>query len=380
MTKPLSVTRRKVLQYLSFMSAAMPFQGWAKSTTGLPTAPFSFMFLGDLHFDKLMHHDMDYLKQQYPHDIGQIENYSRITRENLSSLMRAAKECAHETDAMFYLQIGDFVEGLCGSKELAAIQTSELISYIEQQQLLKPFIAIKCNHDITGTGAKEVYEEIVLPWQSKQLQQAVTSANNVYVRSNARFVLFDCFNEKESLVWLRKVIKDHKSDEVLLFCTHIPVVPYDARSNWHIYVHPHQQQERDELLNLLAAHKAIVLSGHLHKTSILTRSTPSGNFVQVGVGSVIPSLNSPVKNHLKGLEAYGKDLINLEPDFSPPSVQVRMDILEREKPYIRYYEYADFCGYASVDIDKRGEVNLSVFANADKQPWTKTNLTKLFNT
>lgn len=371
------ISRRKFLQCLSTIAAALPVQSWARGITGSATKPFNFMFLGDLHFDKLMHHDMNYLKEKYPNDIRQIENYSRITRDNLSDLMRVSKECANETDAKFYLQIGDFVEGLCGSKELASLQTNELIDYIDQQQLLRPFIAIKGNHDITGTGAKEVYEEIVLPWQGKQLKQLVNSANNVYVYNDARFILFDCFNEQESLAWLKRVIKEHKKDEVLFFCTHIPVVPYDARSNWHIYVHPNQQQQREELLNLLAEHKAIVLSGHLHKTSILTRSTPSGNFVQVGIGSVIPSLNSPVKNHLKGLDAYGTDLVNLEPNFSPSSLQARIEILEKEKPYIRYYEFADFCGYASVNVDKHREVNLSIFANADKQPWTTANLTQL---
>ncbi|MDB4924230.1 metallophosphoesterase [Mucilaginibacter sp.] len=373
-----TLKRRTFIQYLSVMGAALPLNSWAKRFKPVADKAFNFMFLGDLHFDKLMHHDMDYLKEKYPNDIRQIENYSRITRDNLSSLMQVSKECANETDAKFYLQIGDFVEGLCGSKERAAIQTTELINYVEQQKFDRPFIAIKGNHDITGTGAKEVYEEIVLPWQSKQLRQPVTSANNVYVHNKARFILFDCFNEKDGLVWLREVIKDHKPDEQLFFCTHIPVVPYDARANWAIYIKPQQQQDREELLNMLAEHKAIVLSGHLHKTSIVVRNTSKGNFVQVAIGSVIPSLNAPIKNHLKGLDAYTTDLTDLEPNFTPASLQLRKDILAKEKSFIRHYEYADFCGYAAISLDQQNEVNLSIFANADKQPWIKVDLTKLF--
>ena len=371
--------RRRFIQYLSIVGSALPFSGWAKKLATAPNNDFNFMLLGDLHFDKLMHHDMNYLKEKYPNDIGQIENYSRITRDNLSGLMKVSKECAQETNSKFILQIGDFVEGLCGSKELATIQTNELINYVDQQQFNLPFLAIKGNHDITGTGAKEVYEEIVLPWQAKQLQQTVTSANNVYVHNNSRFILFDCFTEKESLVWLKQVIKEHKKDEQLFFCTHIPVVPYDARANWIIYVKPEQQQDREELLNLLAQHKAIVLSGHLHKTSLVVRNTPSGNIVQVGIGSVIPALNSPIKHHLKGLDAYTTDLTDLEPDFTPASLQLRKDILAKEKPFIRHYEYADFCGYGAVGVGKNNEVNLSIFANADKTPWIKVNLTQLFN-
>lgn len=373
------IKRRKFIKTLSVIAAVFPFKSFALRLTADVDNAFSFMFLGDLHFDKLMHHDMNYLKEKYPNDISQINNYSRITRDNLTALMQSSKERAKAIDAAFYLQIGDFVEGLCGSKELANTQTTELINYVDQQQLGMPFIAIKGNHDITGTGAKEVYAETVLPWQAKQMKQPVTSANNVYVYKKTRFILFDCFNEKEGFEWLKTVIKDHKPDETLFFCTHIPVIPYNARSNWQIYVHPNQVEQREELLNLLASHKAIVLSGHLHKTSITVRSTPSGNLVQAAIGSVVPSLHEPIKDHLKGLDAYQTNLVDLEPDFSPDTLQLRKDILTKEKPFMRYFEYADFCGYSSIEINDKNEANLTIFANADKHPWTTVNLTELMN-
>lgn len=377
--KPFLASRRRFLQYLSMASAVLRVPAFAQHVRPVPDDSFSFVFLGDLHFDKLMHHDSNYLKERYPNDISQIENYSRITRENLASLMSASKDCANAIDAAFFLQIGDFVEGLCGSKELASTQVKEFIDLVDRQQFDLPFLAIKGNHDITGTGAKEVYQEIVLPWQSRQLSKPVTSANNVYVHKSARFLLFDCFSEKESLVWLREAIKEHRKSEILFFCTHVPVVPYDARSNWHIYVHPDQAAEREELLNLLGEHRAIVLSGHLHKTSILTRSTPSGSFVQIGLGSVIPSLDASIKSHLQGLDAYREELVDLEPNFVPASRDVRKNILRQEKPFIRHYEYADFCGYSSVHVGRKNKVTMTIYANADKKPWSRVKITELFD-
>lgn len=370
------ITRRTLLKTLSVAAASLSTKTWA-----VPFRrghEFTFVFLGDIHFDKLGFHDSQYVHTKYPHDIGQIENYSRITRDNLPSLMEASKAHAGDTGSKFFLQIGDFVEGLCGSKELAAQQTNEFIHYIDEQKLGRPFIAIKGNHDITGTGAKEVYQEVVLPWQSRQLAAPVTSANNVYVHNKARFILFDCFKEAESLAWLREAIKEHKPDELLFFCTHIPVVPYNARSNWTIYIHPEQAEQREELLNLLGAHRAIVLSGHLHKTSVVVRNTPSGNFVQVGLGSVVPGLDAPVKDHLKGLDAYNADLVKLEPEFAPSSLELRRELLENEKPHIRYYEYADFCGYSSISVDRHNHAEITFFANADRTPWNRTNLSELF--
>jgi hypothetical protein len=371
------LTRRRILEGLSMLSAIVSTRIWA-NRVGLPCErAFQFVFLGDIHFDRLTDHDPKYLHTTYPHDMGQIRNYSRVTRENLTPLIQACKARARETDSKFYLQIGDFVEGLCGSKQLAAGQTGDFIRFIDEQQLGLPFIAIKGNHDITGIGANEVFQEMVLPWQSRELRMPVTSANNVFVHNNARFILFDDFTAQDSLVWLRKTVKEHRPGEILFFCSHIPVVPYNARSNWLIYAHPDQKNEREEVLNLLGEHKAIVLSGHLHKTSTVVRKTPSGNFVQVGLGSVVPALNAPITHHLKGLDAYNADLVNLEPDFSPSTLNLRREILEQEKPYIRYYEYAEFCGYSSISVDRQNEVEIAIFANADMSPWSKTNLTRL---
>ena len=145
-----------------------------------------------------------------------------------------------------------------------------------------------------------------------------------------------------------------------------------------VYVHPEQAKQREELLNLLAEHKAIVLSGHLHKTSVLVRNTPAGNFIQVGLGSVVPGLDAPVKDHLSGLDAYNAELVKLEPNFTPASLPLRRKILKDEKPFIRYYEYANFCGYSSISVNRQNEVEITYVANADRTPWKKFNLTRLF--
>jgi hypothetical protein len=204
------------------------------------------------------------------------------------------------------------------------------------------------------------------------------TANSTFVHKNARFILFDCYTADQSLKWLKEVIKEHK-EEVLFFCVHQPVVPFNSRANWHVFAKPSEKAQREELLNILGEHKAIVLCGHLHKTNILTRSTPKGNFVQVCTGSVVPAPGAPVKDHLKGLEFYNADLLKLEPNFAPSSLQERKENLENEKPFIRYFEYADFCGYSTVSVSAKNEVTMSIYANVDTIPWTTVNVSNLFN-
>lgn len=371
-----TVNRRKFITSLGVVAAALPLGASAFDFIPSPGKSFNFLLLGDLHFDKWEHHDMDYLKAKYPNDIVQIENYSRITKENLPLLMTIAKEKATQANADFYLQLGDFVEGLCGSEELAQKQTKQFISLVADQKLNRPFFVIKGNHDITGEGARETFNKTVLPWQSEEQQKPMPSANSTFVHKNARFILWDCYTADQSLEWLKDVIKEHK-EEVLFFCVHQPVVPFNSRANWHVFSKQSEQAKREELLNILGEHKAIVLCGHLHKTNVTTRSTPKGSFVQVCTGSVVPAPDAPVKNYLKGLDAYNEDLVNLEPGFSAASLQERKDNLTKEKPFIKYFEYADFCGYSTVSVSKKNEVMISIYANVDAKPWNTYNLTQL---
>ena len=370
------INRRKFLATISVLSAVLPLGASAFDFAPSKGNAFNFLLLGDLHFDKLEHHDMEYVRSKYPNDIVQIENYSRITRENFPNLIQVAKDKAKNVNADFWLQLGDFVEGLCGSEALAQKQTQDFISYMSAQQLDRPFFVVKGNHDITGEGAREVYKKTVLAWQQGELKKPLSNANTTFVYKNARFIIFDCYAADQSLEWLKTVLPDHK-EEVLFFCVHQPVVPYNSRANWHVFARRNQQRKREELLNLLGQHHAVVLTAHLHKTSILTRETFGGKFVQVGIGSVIPAPDAPITNHLKGPEAYGTGLLDLEPKFSPASLQERKENLENEKPFVKHFEYADFCGYATVNVTKKNEVMMSIYANVDREAWKTINLTSL---
>lgn len=373
-----TVNRRKFIASLSMIAAALPLGASAFNFIPSKGNGFNFMLLGDIHFDKLEHHDMDYLKLKYPNDIVQIQNYSRITRDNFPLLMRVAKDKAKTVNADLWLQLGDFVEGLCGSEKLAQQQTQEFISYVADMDLKRPFFVVKGNHDITGEGAREVYKKTVLGWQQKELKQALSTANYTFVHKNTRFIIFDCYTADESLEWLKKILPECK-EERLFFSVHQPVVPYSARANWHIFAKPNQKDKREELLNLLGEHRAIVLTAHLHKTSILSRKTAKGKFVQVAIGSVIDGPNAAVKNHLKGLDVYNAGLLDLEPKFSPDTFQERKDNIENERPFIEHFEFADFCGYATMSISDKSEVEMTIYKNVDSNAWTTVNLTALLD-
>ncbi len=233
--KERNISRRKFVSSMGMLAAALPLGASAFDFIPSPGNDFHFSLLGDLHFDKLEHHDLEYVRKRYSGgDVNQVENYSRITRDNLPHLLKRVKEQAVQMNADFHLQLGDFVEGLCGSKERAEKQTTEFISLIKEQQFNRPFLVIKGNHDITGEGANETFNEVVLPWQNGEHQQMRKSANSTFVHKNARFILFDGYTPDESLAWVKEVFAANK-EKLVFFCVHQPVVPFNARSNWHIF-------------------------------------------------------------------------------------------------------------------------------------------------
>src|SRR4051812_23131577 len=72
-----SLTRREFLRVSTVAAAGAalaPATGRGASADG---SGFSFVLLGDLHYDKLDHHDFAWLDKTHPNDLSQIKNYSR---------------------------------------------------------------------------------------------------------------------------------------------------------------------------------------------------------------------------------------------------------------------------------------------------------------
>src|SRR5688572_26783658 len=67
--------------------------------------------LGDLHFDRLAHHDMGWLQKEHPGDVRQVQNYSRLTSDVLPQLFAVVKRQIDTTTANvpLVLQLGDLI-------------------------------------------------------------------------------------------------------------------------------------------------------------------------------------------------------------------------------------------------------------------------------
>lgn len=378
-----SLTRRQFLRSTilaaSGLAAAFPLPA-ASVSDG-----FSFVLLGDLHFDKPEHHDFSWLRANKPNDVRQVEDYCKNTREVTPKLftavrdtLAALKKSGYPTPG-FVLQAGDLVEGLCGSEELANRQNRDALQFVRQSNLGVPFLFTKGNHDITGDGAAEAFETVFHPFIKEQAAQVDSSASvskacHSFRHHNALFCCFDAYN-KGSLAWLESVLAK-RTEQHLFVNVHPPVVPYGARSTWHIYSKPKQQAERDKLLELLARHKAFVLGGHIHKYNLLVRQVPRhGRFLQLAISSILRAPQVTPKTVLANSD-YNEEQIKVEPTFSPETEQERRAVYTAEKPFVSRFEYADLPGYAVLAING-ADVTAQLYSGATRDVWKTHKLSEL---
>jgi hypothetical protein len=377
MKQTATFTRRRFLQ-----TSAAAAAGLALAPQSAPAAErdtFSFVLLGDLHFDRLEHHDMAWLEKNKGGDLSQIKNYSRITADITPKLFATVHESVAEAKAAFVLQVGDLVEGLCGTEELAARQDSEAVAFIRDATLGVPFVFTKGNHDVTGDGAAAAFAHVFHPFLSEQTagftgDGKLTSANYTIEHGGALFCFFDAY-DKGSLDWLEAALAKRTARHCFVVI-HPPVVPYGARATWHLYSSDRDKARREKLLALLGKQNAFVLGGHIHKFSTLTRTTPGGGrLVQLAVSSIINAPDVKPRNQLSGIGEYNGDQIRVEPEHSPATEKERRAVYDAEKLFVTAFEYADLPGHAILTVNAR-QVTAQLFSGVSRQPWKVVDLSK----
>jgi len=364
-------SRRHFLKSLVAAGAILgPAGNWAFAA-GEDADNWAFPLLGDLHFDRLEHHDHEWLKREHPGDVSQVENYSRITRELTPKLFARVRESlasldASKTPVPFVLQLGDLLEGLAGSEELANRHAREGLDFVRQANFSAPMLITKGNHDVTGPGAVEAYRQLLLPFISAAARTKLTEAAFSRLHGGTLIAFYDAY-DKNSLDWFDKTLAESKPER-LIVAIHPPVVPYNARSNWHIYSSPKQAAQRARLLELLGRHRAIILCGHLHKYSLLVRRTDHGPFAQLAISSVAATSDGQPKDIRTGLDQYTPDLVELEPKHAPDTIAARRDLLAAERPFVEHFDYADTWGHAVVRLTA-GKVTADIYRGFDPNSW-----------
>ena len=361
----MNLTRRHFIH--SAAACALP----SVANAATSPSPFSFVLLGDLHYDKLEHHHMPWLEAHKAGDLSQIQNYSRITAEVTPKLFASVRESVAETKAAFVVQVGDLVQGLCGTEEHSMRQNNEALGFIADQKLGVPFWFTKGNHDITGDGAREAFANAFHPFLTNQ-GATLHGANYTIEHGGALFCCFDAY-DNSSLDWLEATLAKRTARHCFVVI-HPPVVPYGARATWHLYANERDKPRREKLLTLLGKQNAIVLGGHIHRYNTLTRKTPGGGrFTQLAVSSVIKDPDIKPATELHGIASYNGDQISVEPRFSPETAAERRAVYATEAPFVKTFEYADLPGHAVISVDG-ASVKVTMHRGITREVWKTAEL------
>jgi len=326
---------------------------------------YSFFLLGDTHYDKLEYHDANWANNAMPAGIwGEFENYSKVTKHHTPLLFQRLRQKLDQstTPVAGVIQVGDFVEGVCGSYELQCMQSRGFIEFVSTYfSPATKFLVTKGNHEITGPDSGKAYNDVILPWQSKQLGKEVKSASHCYTFDKDLFIFFDCINP--DLDWLDSVLSKTSARHKFLI-THYPVVPFSV--NWNLSIFARDSKKRQRLQNMLGKHSVIVLCGHWHQHSVLSRKTENGNFIQVSIFSVISSKNVKATGFISGKEHYKANWELLKERHGSTGTALRKELLEAEWPFIDFYEFATMPSHCHIKVyDEKIICDVSIADNSE---------------
>lgn len=330
----------------------------------------SFLILGDIHYDLLENHDMEWLNKK-PDDLRQVTTeYTQFTKNNWGTFSKQLKKrvTTYKPEIKAVLQLGDLSEGLAGNKQKAEQMAQSVMKAVDAVGMPVPWIIAKGNHDITGPGAPEAFIKYYIPMFQKQLNRKdINSANYAHQIGDNLFVCFDPWDKTvDVLDILEKNLKSSNAKNKFVML-HEPVIPINERC-WHVLrTNP---EKRERLLEIIAKNKAIVLAAHMHLFSIIKRETKYGPIVQLMCNSVVKDVKRKTTN--KVLTRFGSNLAKDRPNWQPASIKDRIKWLDDEAPFVSYFKQQDLPGYGILTTDaKKGEIFFEYYAAMGNKPYER---------
>jgi hypothetical protein len=360
-------------------------------TSSVYSQEVSFIVLGDMHYDRLDDHDLDYVTTR-PQDYDQIfKEYPQYTAFFMPKFLQLIKKQtgAIKPSVKAVVQLGDLVEGVSGNFTLAKKMDRGVVDMLDSVHLPVPWVLVKGNHDVSNSpGQPEAWEEVIRPFIERQVNKFIDHGMYTYrINNDVEFFVLDQFfsndrmvPETDMIAFLEKELKASTAKYKFVMA-HQPVVPITQRC-WHLLAGIRRPLTdttvREKFLNLLAKYKVIMLSAHLHEYSVLARKTNSGNLVQVMVNSVNRGLDPPQpKNYTT--EYKGEKWVDENADWQPATKAVRYKILAEEKKHIINFRKADLPGYAVISITPKGNVILNYYNGLSEKPFETVDLTEMQN-
>lgn len=335
----------------------------------------SLLVMGDIHYDRLEDHDMEWLATRGDNLRQITQEYTVWTRDNWPAFSAHVSTVVKDPSRNIagLIQLGDLSEGLAGSDEKALGMATGAIAAIDSLHLTVPVVLTKGNHDITGPGAKDAFNQVFLPAMARLSHRGKELKRATYlteIGDDVAIVAYDPWDRHSTPEMLDSLLRSTKARHKFV-SIHEPVIPVNYRC-WHVYRKDDDMRQR--LLRAIASNGAVVLCAHLHKFSVVKRDTEWGSIVQVQVNSVVRDNNFHAPATIE--TRYNREIVTSRPESEPATLDQRCEWIEAEMPHVRYYTYCDLPGYAIITING-DDIVLNYYGGTASEPFTTLNLSKI---
>lgn len=330
----------------------------------LAAEEYNFLALGDIHYDGAEYHvaPAPTVNRKYERE----RNIGMWTSGKSGAVLTAAADLAKVTKPAFVVQLGDFTQGDCDTKELQEKMFTDGFAKVKSFFPDKKLLAVKGNHDVRVTGVKgncnEPAEKAFMPLIAKELGRENFVGGYTVRQGKDLFIFFDNFySAKDGINFVKKALNDNKDARYVFFLTHLPVFPCSVSvPDWLI-------QGRTAISAMLAGRNAVVLCAHTHAPSFVSVSGADGNFSQMVVCSMGNQWNpdtAPAIRNDKYEQFISKSLSHKR------AKPTRAGFFKKYEKYTvnEFNMYSGHSGFVVVNVDDNA-VTADIYTGNSGKPW-----------
>lgn len=321
------------------------------------TTAYELVLLGPMYYDGTKpetfhgyYYEPDYPKDK--HHTWVFKRNAQMWQGPMPSLLRAAGACAN-TKTRMTIQVGNLIQGECGSPSLARQMLEEALETYKKAFPKTPCVTTPGRHDRLGHGAAEAYDAVIYPFLAKEIRRTVKKSTFCYTQGPGLFLFIDAANP--DIDEIKKTFRDLRISRYKFVVCSAPLIPID---NWSApgLLFGRKPDPRRALREIFLENDVIVLS---HGEGIIGLSeviTDTGRITQLLIDSLYAGKGAAtVREESTSVRDYGKFQPSREemrrkkrPDWRP--------LLYEYKDALTRYERYRFAGFGVLKVSAAGVV------------------------
>ena len=267
------------------------FAGPLLSCTDGRGGSYSIVLLGDTHFDT---EPADVYHSHYNETVEWLNRVQRaefarngeMWRERCPRLLARAERLIGR-DTRMVMQMGDLIQGDCGSGEVHRQMLDDVMNRFKTALDGLPLVTVVGNHDIRGTDAHATYHDYMPRRTSQELGCTIEKTTFSFRIGRDVFIVIDFNNPDDEEV--ERLLADSTDARYTFVVVHGPVFPMDSPSARWFYHGGNSEREterRRHFRRLFAERNVICLCGHTHTTELYDWFGDDGRITQMTLNSV----------------------------------------------------------------------------------------------